>query len=352
MIKSLRFLSISASLLLLTVTAMTQWTGSTWIGESCRAFTLQGGFALLILAGLIALSSVLYRQVNAKIALLIVVNLIVAFQLFDHVRQAVLWTFPWETPPRVAMSLPTGQQRPLRLIQHNVLKYKADHQSLIEMLHREDADIVALEEISVPLFLQIRKDPVLLKKYPSYAGTGRGGQAIFSHWPIQRSKTVMTAYDTYILVVEVKTPLGASDTRPLTILVMHPPHPTSLRLHKNQTGVFNVVASWKSRHQGPLLVIGDLNATPYNLNFQAFLRTMNLQDPQKTLGLAPSWPSMLPEGLRIPIDHVLYTPDLLMTTHRFLPSTGSDHLPVYVELYRRQTKAPVKFRSLLTVTDY
>ena len=80
------------------------------------------------------------------------------------------------------------------------------------------------------------------------------------------------------------------------------------------------------------MVLGDLNTTPWSARYRALLDDAGLEDTRVGYGLQTSWPSFLPAVLRIPIDHVLVTPDLAAAEREVGPEVGSDHLPVWVEL--------------------
>ena len=67
------------------------------------------------------------------------------------------------------------------------------------------------------------------------------------------------------------------------------------------------------KYGGTVVMAGDLNVTPWSPHFQSALERGGLVDSRLGFGLQPTWPSFLP-GMRIPIDHVLSTPDV--TIHR------------------------------------
>jgi endonuclease/exonuclease/phosphatase (EEP) superfamily protein YafD len=79
--------------------------------------------------------------------------------------------------------------------------------------------------------------------------------------------------------------------------------------------------------KGPILVLGDLNATPSSPHFRRFVSASELA-PARAL---PTWPSFLgPVG--IPLDHVLYR-GLCIRDVRLGPRVGSDHLPLVVDFH-------------------
>jgi endonuclease/exonuclease/phosphatase (EEP) superfamily protein YafD len=85
----------------------------------------------------------------------------------------------------------------------------------------------------------------------------------------------------------------------------------------------------------PVVVLGDLNTTPWSPFFSDLLREGGLQDTSAGRGIFASWPSALP-FLRIPLDHCLVSPGFAVCDKRVGPRVGGDHLPIVVTLQRRQ----------------
>jgi endonuclease/exonuclease/phosphatase (EEP) superfamily protein YafD len=82
--------------------------------------------------------------------------------------------------------------------------------------------------------------------------------------------------------------------------------------------------------KSPVLLLGDLNATPWCSTFQQLVRESGLRDSSRGRGVQPTWPSFMPL-LWIPIDHCLYGPGIKVTNKRVGPKIGSDHYPVVVD---------------------
>jgi endonuclease/exonuclease/phosphatase (EEP) superfamily protein YafD len=87
------------------------------------------------------------------------------------------------------------------------------------------------------------------------------------------------------------------------------------------------------RVDGPLVVAGDFNATPWSLHLATFERLTGLT---RLTGL-PSWPA---RGLGLPqvaIDHIFVSSGMRpLGSATTLDASGSDHLPVRVTLAVRQ----------------
>ena len=86
--------------------------------------------------------------------------------------------------------------------------------------------------------------------------------------------------------------------------------------------------------QGPLIVAGDFNTTPYSPYFADWLEAAGVTDSRRGRTLSTSWPTML-RWAGIPIDHVAVNEHFAILAHRNLPNFESDHYGVLVELALR-----------------
>jgi endonuclease/exonuclease/phosphatase (EEP) superfamily protein YafD len=98
--------------------------------------------------------------------------------------------------------------------------------------------------------------------------------------------------------------------------------------HRNRQLV--EIARFLAAQTGPLVLLGDLNTTPWNFYFQRLLADSGLRSSAEGRGYQASWPGA-PFLLRIPLDHVLLSPELRVVRREIGPDVGSDHLPVIVE---------------------
>jgi endonuclease/exonuclease/phosphatase (EEP) superfamily protein YafD len=101
------------------------------------------------------------------------------------------------------------------------------------------------------------------------------------------------------------------------------------RLHAVQ---MTELARFIQRIDGPLLLTGDLNTTPWSYSFR-MLRTMTGLVPTSMLMPSwPAWPIALPQ---VALDHILLSSELAVTAAGTGPAVGSDHLPVWAYVTRR-----------------
>ncbi|MCB0060965.1 MAG: endonuclease/exonuclease/phosphatase family protein [Caldilineaceae bacterium] len=81
---------------------------------------------------------------------------------------------------------------------------------------------------------------------------------------------------------------------------------------------------------GPLIVAGDFNVTPWSPRFQRLLREARLKNSMRGFGMQNSWPSVLPLPLGIPIDHALHSPSLTTLDRKTVRVAGTDHAMLVV----------------------
>jgi endonuclease/exonuclease/phosphatase (EEP) superfamily protein YafD len=124
-------------------------------------------------------------------------------------------------------------------------------------------------------------------------------------------------------------PLGG-DAR-LGIILVHPLPPISGAALAAQREQLDAVAARARRVAGPVLVMGDFNATPWSAPFRRLLARSGLCDSRAGFGVEPSFPADF-AIVRIPIDHLLASCSIGVRDRRIERDVGSDHLPVVIDL--------------------
>ncbi len=117
----------------------------------------------------------------------------------------------------------------------------------------------------------------------------------------------------------------------LEVLGTHPLSPTNGSRAARRDAQLEAVAAWSADRPGPLVVVGDLNTTPWSAVFRHLESAGNLVNSQRGFGLQASWPvGWAP--LMIPLDHLLHTADLTTLRRQLGPALGSDHYALRVTL--------------------
>jgi endonuclease/exonuclease/phosphatase (EEP) superfamily protein YafD len=124
------------------------------------------------------------------------------------------------------------------------------------------------------------------------------------------------------------------DGQPVRILGTHPVSPLTPGRAARHDAHLRWMAGEIAAMTEPVVLLGDLNLTPWSHRYRLLLDDARLLDSQDVHGLQPSWPAAL-GPLGIPIDHALHSPELTVLDRQLGPSFGSDHRSVHVRVARR-----------------
>ena len=225
-----------------------------------------------------------------------------------------------------APQTPAGDAR-ITVVGLNVNTFSGDPKRVLAWLQTVDADLVGLTEID-PHWIKALAP--LRARWPHWVelpNDGNFGLALLSRRPViaQRAQR-LAGHEVKNIRATVQTPLG-----PVEVVVMHPPPPLNARWAAMRDEQFEALAAEASQAKTPLLIVGDLNATPWARALDPLLDA-GLRHGRVGQGVHPTWPDgWWPLG--VPIDHVLVR-GLVVTEHRVGPSVGSDHRPIVVTLGR------------------
>jgi endonuclease/exonuclease/phosphatase (EEP) superfamily protein YafD len=115
------------------------------------------------------------------------------------------------------------------------------------------------------------------------------------------------------------------------VLMTHPIPPISMAARQvGDEQVARLFAKLEASPGPPLLVIGDLNATGWDLRLEP-LKLAGMQEARLGHGLLPTWPADRPV-LGIPIDHIFLPPGWESRDCRRGPQIGSDHYPLVADV--------------------
>jgi endonuclease/exonuclease/phosphatase (EEP) superfamily protein YafD len=104
-------------------------------------------------------------------------------------------------------------------------------------------------------------------------------------------------------------------------------------LHERQV---SALAQLVRHIDGPLVLAGDLNTSPWSNAFRKLRAATGLAPASILMPSWPAWPLALPQ---VALDHILVSGELAVAAAGTGPAVGSDHLPVWAQIDRR----PVAF---------
>ncbi|MBN9419811.1 MAG: endonuclease/exonuclease/phosphatase family protein [Candidatus Eremiobacteraeota bacterium] len=209
-----------------------------------------------------------------------------------------------------------------KLLLCNALSSNPTPERVLALLQAERADVVVLLEVRQELLDLLQ--PVLVE-YPGQKLLPRSdnfGMALLSRRPLSGVQ-VLESGSPPTLVAD--TEVGG---KRLHVVGAHPVPPVggAYAQLRNQT-VMDLGQHLRDCPQ-PFALLGDLNNTPWSPSL-APIRD-RARNARAGFGVLPSWPTMLPGLLRIPIDQCFVSPDVRVVECRLGPEIGSDHLPLIV----------------------
>jgi len=241
--------------------------------------------------------------------------------------------------PVLLLLLPSGTQAQatppasspahLRILHANILTCNTNFTALLSLVAQEHPDVIVLLE---PDTRWLNDLSPLTNSYPVWAAMPREdnlGAAIYCGTNARSAEIFRLSDPEAVPSTLARIAVG---DKTLTVVGIHALAPYnsamwcgrnsfSLELAKNLCGV-----------EGPLVVTGDFNNTPWSAHFRQFLEASGLRDSAQGHGPQPTWPVAAPPLMRIPLDHCFHSVSVSILAKRPGPDIGSDHLPLIIDV--------------------
>jgi endonuclease/exonuclease/phosphatase (EEP) superfamily protein YafD len=293
-------------------TAIANAADAAWIADLAVHFRLQYAALALLAFVLLALAR---QPAWAAVALLVATaNGLIAAPLLVS-RPAS------EVRPRAEEGVP------VRLAFVNVFHGNDDFRRVLDFVRTEKPDAVVFAEVDREWRQQLG---ALKKDYPhEFATQGKWGRGLLliSRVPLQNAGRLKVSND-------AEPPLAATlmvQGKPLQLIGVHANWPFGLRGRTSRDEQLAELALAAQVTPRPLVVVGDLNVSPFSGHFRKLLQVGRLSSAAAGFGWQPTWPEFMPPA-GIQIDHALVSAGVQVREFRRGAQVGSDHLPVIVDL--------------------
>lgn len=278
-----------------------------WFLDLSSHFKIQ----YIIILSFLTLYTIIKRQPIASIAfgLCLVINISLVAPLFM---------------PQPKIATASGSTMTALLI--NVNSANQQYDQVIAEIKHDQPDILVLEEINPRWNTQLAN---VKTDYPFQIESIRDdnfGIKVFSKLPIHNSE-ILYFGSAHLPSISLNIKL---DQQTINIIATHPPPPINANLASFRNQQLLAIADHIKILQTPVILIGDLNLSPWSHFFHQILARGNLHNSLNGFGSQMSWPTQfLPLGL--PIDHILHTKDLVTVDRQIGNHVGSDHYPVFIK---------------------
>lgn len=303
-----------ASVVLVGLASLAGWFLPFWPFELCSHFPLHLGVLLLLVAGLLAARRE-WRWVAGAVVLAAIHGGMVASALRAGVAS------------NLRHRPASADQATFSVASLNVYFKGERYADTAAFLLGSKAEVVVLVEVTPEWVDQLA---ILRTRWPHVVAEPRDG----SHGLMLLSKLPILDHDTIDLSDGGRVTLRATlktSRGPVTLIAFHPPPPTTPGRALRRNVEMRAVAELVRAIEGPRLLVGDFNCSPWSPLFRRLVTESGLRDSREGRGLQATWPSLL-GPLGIPIDHALVSPDLRVVNRSVGPRVGSDHRGIVVRL--------------------
>jgi len=215
----------------------------------------------------------------------------------------------------------------LTIASFNVLFNNRVPDVAVKFADAEQPDIIVFQEFTKSFLPSLEK---LRERYPHQAvftlKNGGTDVVLISRLPLIDPK-MEAEPERRIRIVTAGVEI---EGKRVQLIALHPPVPLTPNLAAIRDRHFEIVIELVKSSPHPSIVIGDFNATFWGAPLRKLFAQTDLRAhtrwPETTYASIFPWPT------RIPIDHVLVSPELRIATLRKSPPLGSDHFPVVAKI--------------------
>lgn len=214
-----------------------------------------------------------------------------------------------------------------RVLLSNVHTRNREFDRVRALLASESPDVVVLQETDRAWLDALRADA---ERWPHRIEEPRSdnfGIAVWSRWPLLEARFADfggTGLPTVLATLD--HPAGR-----IQFVAVHPLPPAGATRTRLRNAALVALAEHCRIQTEPVLVLGDLNCTPWSVRFRDLLRDGHLRDSSLGMGWQPTWPTKL-WWFGIPIDHCLHSTGLRVQRRWLTDHVGSDHRPLVVDV--------------------
>lgn len=239
-----------------------------------------------------------------------------------------LWILPWYLP-----HAQQGTENQLRVLTFNINAANRQWDEIAQAIAAVEPDVAAIVESSAQAKLELSQR---LEQFPFFYRASGGGLTIFSRLPLRSTQTYQFDQGTVLLAaVEMQH-------QSVQLIVAHAMVPIKPRLFEYRNRFLAELAAYiQQQPQRPLILLGDLNLTPWSPYYRKLVDETGLHNSRLGFGLEPSWietasyiryPSWLTALVKIPIDHILVSSEIKVADCQTRQAANSDHRMLWSDL--------------------
>jgi len=229
-----------------------------------------------------------------------------------------------------------GQPVEITVMVINVFSSNQNFHSIEEQIAKASPDAFAVLELGSSLALALDKS--FASTYPHRItiphDSGNFGIGLYSRCPL----TNVERFALNVASIETIAATAIKGGKEYRIVATHPLPPVGASGFEDRNEHLRRlalrIAEFRSQHSDiPMIVLGDLNLTPWSPLFSDFETSSELTRAGRGYGLTPTWYARVETfAMGLVLDHCLISDDLQCVSHRVGADIGSDHRAVIIGL--------------------
>ena len=233
---------------------------------------------------------------------------------------------------------PSGSDPDFVVLVANVLTSNHQHRSIIRQIEAAEPDVFAIVELGSPLARVLEQ--TFAESYPHRSAisqdSGNFGVGVYSKYPL-------VDVEQFVLNVNGITSIAATikkEGQSYRVLATHPLPPIGARgselRNDHLSKLADRVSAFRQENPAiPMIVVGDLNLTPWSPLFGDFASASGLRRAGRGYGIQPTWYARPNFAFGLVLDHGLISEDLDCVSREVGEPMGSDHRAVRLGLKNR-----------------
>lgn len=270
-----------------------------WIIESIGSFNYVESFFILALSGLI-------------------VYLLICIYPFTRFS------------PKMIVDCKSKSAKYIHLFVLNVYQYNRNYEKTINLIKDEDPDVFYLVETDAAWADAISS---FKSDYPYQIEVPQDntyGLLFYSKYEIL-GESVHFLIDDEVPSIELDLKIDESTLIHVFGIHPTPPVPNENPKSTDRDAEILLIGKKAKLHQGPCMVIGDLNDVGWSYTSELFLKTSGLLDLRRGRGMFNTFHAKY-SLLRWPLDHIFVSKHFTLKSIDRLPAVDSDHFPITTKL--------------------
>lgn len=239
------------------------------------------------------------------------------------------WIFPYlpVAPQQVEAAVSNDPDAQLRILVANVLQSNDNSEPLLALIDQLTPDVVVLCEVNQKWMDRLAALEETFAFQLVYPLENQYGIALYSQLDVPRAE-VRAMVKKSIPSIDADIVLPGGQIVRLFAVHPNPPRPGEDTTKRDAE---LVLVGREVRGDESVVVVGDLNDVGWSRTTDLFQEVSGLLDPRRGRGIYATF-NATSRIWRYPLDYVFHSDDFRVAELKVLPTIGSDHFPLWIQL--------------------